>query len=58
MTVIVPADGVSTKALIKDAAKYDGPVYIRLGRSKVETIYTEDDFITIGQANTVREGPM
>ena len=56
MTVIVPADGVSTKALIKDAAKYDGPVYIRLGRSNVETIYTEDDFITIGQANTVREG--
>ncbi len=56
MTVIVPADGVSTKALIRDAAKYDGPVYIRLGRSNVETIYTEDDFITIGQANTVREG--
>lgn len=44
MTVICPADGVEAKAAILDAARYVGPVYIRLGRSKVPTIFNEDDY--------------
>lgn len=32
MTVINPADDVETKAVIKAAVEYNGPVYIRLGR--------------------------
>lgn len=56
MTVIVPADGVETAALIEAAYHYDGPVYIRLGRSKVETIFNEDEFFAIGQSKQLTEG--
>lgn len=32
MTVFSPADPIETTAIVKEAAKIDGPVYIRLGR--------------------------
>jgi transketolase len=56
MTVVVPGDGVSTEALIKQAYEYDGPVYIRLGRAKVEDVYDSSEFFSIGQANLVKKG--
>ena len=57
MTVICPADGVEAKAAILGAADYKGPVYIRLGRSKVPTIFDEDDYkFEIGKGITLGEG--
>jgi transketolase len=45
MVVINPADGVEAKAAVLKAAEYEGPVYIRLGRSKVPTIFKEEDYV-------------
>lgn len=56
MTVIVPADGVETRAAILAAAEYKGPVYIRLGRSKVETIFDENYKFRLGKGVVVKEG--
>ena len=56
MTVLNPADDVSARALIKAAAAYDGPVYIRLGRAAVPVIYEEGQSFAIGKAGLVREG--
>jgi transketolase len=56
MTVISPADAVSTKALVKAAAKMDGPVYLRLGRLDVPVIYPEDAQFEIGKGVMVRDG--
>ena len=56
MTVINPADDVSARALIKAAAAYKGPVYIRLGRAAVPVIYEEGKTFEIGKALRVREG--
>lgn len=56
MIVVNPADDVSAKALIRAAAAYDGPVYIRLGRAAVPVLYKEDAKFEIGKALTVREG--
>ena len=57
MTVICPADGVEAKAAILGAADFKGPVYIRLGRSKVPTIFNEDDYkFEIGKGIEVSEG--
>lgn len=56
MTVIVPADGVETEQAVIKAAKYEGPVYIRLGRSGVPVIYDENYQFEIGKAHVVREG--
>jgi transketolase len=49
MTVIVPADGVETKSAIRAVAAYNGPVYVRLGRNKVPTLFPDDHQFTIGK---------
>lgn len=57
MTVICPSDDVETEAVIKAAAAYYGPVYIRLGRSAVPTINDENNYrYEIGKAVTLKEG--
>ena len=57
MVVLSPADAVETKKMVFAAAEYNGPVYIRMGRLDVETIFDEATYdFQIGIANTVREG--
>lgn len=57
MVVLSPADAVETKKMVYAAAEYEGPVYIRMGRLDVETIFDEETYdFQIGIANTVREG--
>ncbi len=56
MTVIVPADGFETKQAIDTAAEFEGPVYIRLGRSKVPAVMPEDYKFQIGKAYTYSLG--
>jgi transketolase len=56
MTVISPADGVSTMALVKQAAEMVGPVYLRLGRLDVPVIYSNDTQFQIGKGVTVKDG--
>ena len=56
MTVIVPADGNETKQAIRAAADYNGPVYVRLGRSKVPAVMPDDYRFKIGKAYTFRTG--
>ncbi len=56
MVVLNPADDVSAKKLIREAAAYHGPVYVRLGRYAVPVLYDESQEIKIGKALTLREG--
>ena len=56
MTVLVPADGPEAKNAVKAAAEYEGPVYIRLGRSGVPTITDADAPFIIGKGRVMREG--
>lgn len=57
MTVIVPADAVETAKVIREAAKFYGPTYIRLGRPKVPVIYENEDYkYKIGKGIVLREG--
>ncbi|WP_300342497.1 transketolase family protein [Fusobacterium sp.] len=57
MVVLSPADAVETKKMIFEAAKYDGPVYIRMGRLDVETIFDEATYnFEIGKANILKKG--
>ena len=57
MVVLSPADAVETKKMVFAAAEYNGPVYIRMGRLDVETIFDESTYdFQIGIANTVRDG--
>ena len=56
MVVLNPADAVETKQCIYKAAEYNGPVYIRLGRSKVPVIFDENYEFEIGKGIELREG--
>ncbi len=50
MTVIVPADAYETKQAIHAVAERPGPVYVRLGRSKVPVVMPEGYRFQIGKS--------
>ena len=56
MTVIMPADYTSAKTLVKAAAKFSGPVYLRFTRDAVPVIYEENEEFEIGKAKLLRDG--
>lgn len=56
MTVIVPADAEETKAAVKWAASYQGPVYIRMGRAKCDDVTAENTPFIPGKATVLRKG--
>lgn len=56
MTVIVPADATETRKAIRAVAQYNGPVYVRLGRNKVPSIFQEDYDFQIGKGSEVAAG--
>lgn len=54
--VLAPADENSTKALVRAAAAYDGPVFIRTGRPKAPVIYGADQKFEIGKSVEIVAG--
>ena len=57
MVILVPSDSVETKAMVKFAADYKGPVYIRLSRTNLVNIHNEDDYkFEFGKAQILSEG--
>jgi transketolase len=53
MTVIMGGDYFATKKLVRAAAEYVGPVYLRFTRDPVPFIYDEDEDFEIGHAKTL-----
>ena len=56
MTVIMPADYYSARKLVRAAAEFDGPVYLRFTRDAIPVIYDEEDSFVIGKAKQLRQG--
>lgn len=56
MTVVVPADGPSTRQAVQAIYAQEGPAYLRLGRPVVPNIYPPDMNFTIGEAIELRSG--
>lgn len=56
MTVIMGCDYYSTKKLVRAAAKYTGPVYLRFTRDAIPIIYDENEEFEIGKAKMLRDG--
>jgi len=56
MRVIVPADSIETKKVIKTIAKEYGPFYVRLSRAKFPVLYSDDYEFVLGKSDTIREG--
>ncbi|MCL4364713.1 MAG: transketolase family protein [Candidatus Marsarchaeota archaeon] len=55
MRVVVPSDFYSSKALTREAISTKGPFFIRLIRSDVPDIHSNQE-IKVGKANVLREG--
>ena len=57
MVVICPSDDVESKAAVKAAVEYEGPVYLRFGRLAVPVINDRPDYkFEIGKGVTLKEG--
>ena len=56
MTVIQPADYVSARKLVREAANTYGPMFLRFTRDAVPVIYGEDQEFKIGKAVQLRDG--
>ena len=56
MTVIVPADAVETAAAVRAVAAFKGPVYLRLGRNKVSTVFDGSLRFEIGKGTILAGG--
>ena len=56
MVVLNPADDAEAKQAVKAAAKYYGPVYIRLGRAATPDVHGEGYKFEIGKGEILREG--
>jgi transketolase len=54
--VIVPADAVSVKHLIKSVVQTPGPFYVRLARPSSDVLYAEESLFKIGKGNILRDG--
>jgi transketolase len=56
MVVIVPADATETSSVIEAIVDYKGPVYVRLGRSKVPYVMPDDYKFELGRAYVFHMG--
>jgi transketolase len=56
MTVISPADATEMRLATRAMLEYDGPVYMRTGRSPAKRIFGEDHTFEIGKGQIVRNG--
>lgn len=59
MTVVNPCDGAEMRAAVQALIDYDGPAYLRLGRSAVETVTEYESgkhTFQLGKGVTLREG--
>jgi transketolase len=56
MTVISPADPVETALATRAILEFEGPVYMRTGRSPAMRVFGEDHTFEIGKGKIVRDG--
>jgi transketolase len=56
MVVLVPSDGPETRAMVRWAVTYQGPVYIRTSRIPFPVIHNGNFTFELGRSHILREG--
>lgn len=56
MVVVQPADALETQEVLRFAAEYDGPMYVRVGRDPRPPAVPANYRFQLGKAPTLREG--
>lgn len=55
-TVMVPSDEFATRALVRQSASHDGPIYLRTGRPKAPLVHNAETKFQMGKGIRLREG--
>lgn len=56
LTVVAPVDPAETEQVVRWAARHEGPVYLRISRMGVPSVYPQDYEFTPGRAVLLRAG--
>jgi len=56
MTVLVPSDDIYTRQAVFEAAKREGPIYMRISRLAARRIHEEGQRLIIGKGDILRRG--
>jgi transketolase len=56
MTVLIPADGIETRKMVRKIVEYDGPVYLRINRHDLPDLFPENQEYAIGKSYLIRDG--
>jgi transketolase len=56
IAVVVVADSTEARKIVTASLEYDGPVYFRLSRAEVPTLFEEDHSLEIGKGVELRDG--
>ena len=56
MTIVAPSDSVETVKAVKAVIDYDGPVYLRMGRGALESVYSSEFDFEVGKSIQLRDG--
>lgn len=56
MKVFVPCDQYETAAVIEYVSKIDGPCYVRMGRGKVDDVFTPETTFDFTKVNVLKKG--
>ncbi len=56
MVILVSADPVETEKMVKIAADYNGPIYLRLSRADMPVLFTDDTEVILGKGNILKPG--
>ncbi|MHC4193379.1 MAG: transketolase family protein, partial [Planctomycetota bacterium] len=56
MSVVQPADALETEQIVRFAAEYDGPMYIRVGRDPRPQLVPDNYKFKLGKSVTLKDG--
>ena len=56
ITIVAPSDAMETVKAVQAVIDYPGPVYLRMGRGSLESVYSENYEFTVGKSIQLREG--
>ncbi len=56
MVTVAPVDDVEAGQVLRWAAAYEGPCYVRLGRDATPRVFADDHPFALGRAEVVRDG--
>ena len=56
LTIVAPSDAIETAKAVEAVLEFKGPVYLRMGRGEIPSVYTKDYEFVIGKSVLMKDG--